>query len=337
MHRFSPYLIAAFALIVALILSVALGAVPIAPGELLRLLGARLAGAAATNDPAATIVFDIRLPRTALVAITGAALGGSGAAYQGLFRNPLADPYLIGAASGAGLGAVLAMAWRWPADTLGLAAVPASAFAGALLTVGLVYALARTGGTTPTTTLILAGVATSAFAGALTTFIMLRSQGELRRAVAWLLGGFSLGGWAPVWAALPYVAVGLGVLIVLGRPLNVLQFGDEQARQMGLHVERAQLVLVAAASLATAAAVAFSGVIGFVGLAVPHLVRLLWGADYRRIVPLSVISGAALLLLADVVARTVLAPQELPVGIVTAAGGAPFFLYLLRTTKQRMF
>jgi iron complex transport system permease protein len=336
MRNVQPYLWLAALLALALVLSVGLGAVPVPPLELARIALARLGLGPAASVTAETIVLDIRLPRTALVALTGAALGGSGAAYQGLFRNPLADPYLIGVASGAGLGAVAAMAWRWPAGLLSLIAVPAAAFVGALLTVLLVYRLARSGPAAPTATLILAGVAVGAFATALTTFIMLRSEGELRRAIGWMLGGFALGGWGPVLAALPYVAAGLAVLIALGRPLNVLQFGDEQARQLGLDVERVRLVLIAAASLATAAAVAFSGIIGFVGLAVPHLVRLLWGSDYRRLVPLATLGGAAVLLLADVVARSALAPQELPVGIVTALAGAPFFLYLLRASRQRI-
>ncbi len=324
----------------ALLLSTGLGAVAIPPLGLARILLSRLPFVQVMPDwPATfeTILFDIRLPRTALIALTGAALGGSGAAYQGLFRNPLADPYLIGVASGAGLGAVIAMAWQWPASLLGLAAVPAAAFAGALLAVAAVYRIARVGKTTPMTTLILAGVAVGSFATALTTFLMLRASDEVRRAIAWMLGGFALGGWLPVIAALPYVGLGLTVLMVLGRPLNVLQFGDDQARQMGLNVERLKQVVIVTASLASAAAVAFSGIIGFVGLAVPHLVRLLWGPDYRRLMPLSVLGGAAGLLLADVAARTVIAPQELPVGIVTALVGTPFFVWLLRRAKQQAF
>jgi iron complex transport system permease protein len=339
----TPYLLCGLALAGALLLSVAVGAVSIPPLDVARLLLARLLPLSTAGlETWDTILFSIRLPRTALVMLTGAALAGSGAAYQGLFRNPLADPYLIGIASGAGLGAVLVMAWRWPADLLGLATVPVGAFAGAVLTVAIVFNLARltragltnTSSASALTTLILAGVAVGAFATALMTFLMLRSQGELRRAMAWLLGGFSLGGWGPVWAALPYIVVGLGVLVALARPLNVLQVGEEQAQQLGLNVERLRLLLVIAATLATAAAVAFSGIIGFVGLVIPHITRLLWGPDYRRIVPLSILGGAAALLLADVAARIVLAPQEIPVGIITALAGAPFFLWLLRRARE---
>jgi iron complex transport system permease protein len=211
--------------------------------------------------------------------------------------------------------------------------IPAAAFLGALATVALVYFLARSGGRVPTTTLILAGVAVGSFASALTSFLMLRSQGELRRALAWLLGGSTMSGWEPVLAALPYVCLGLGMLAFSGHALNVLQFGDEQAQQLGLRVERARALLLVAASLATAAAVAFSGIIGFVGLIVPHVVRLLWGADYRRLIPLSILGGASLLLLADLLARLLLRPEALPVGIVTALAGAPFFLWVLRRSQ----
>jgi iron complex transport system permease protein len=264
-------------------------------------------------------------------------LGASGAAYQGLFRNPLADPYIIGVASGAGLGAVLAMTAHWPTTVSGMAVIPTAAFAGALATVGVVYGLARVGRTTPITTLILAGVAVSAFTSALTSLLMLVSTEQLHRAVAWLLGGFALGGWGPVLASLPYLGLGMGLLFLLGRPLNVLQFGDEQALQMGLNVERYKLLLIVLSSLVAATAVSFSGVIGFVGLIVPHLARMLWGPDYRRLIPLAAFLGGAVLLGADIVARTLLAPTQLPVGIVTAVMGAPFFLWLLRRAKQEVF
>jgi iron complex transport system permease protein len=271
-----------------------------------------------------------------LIAITGMALGGSGAAYQGLFRNPLADPYIIGVASGAGLGAVLAMSVNWPTSTLGMATVPVAAFVGALLTVGLVYAIARVGRSTPVTTLILAGVAVSSFATAMTSMIMLLSTEELHRAVNWMVGGFALGGWEPVIAATPYLAIGLVAVALLGRPLNLLQFGDEQARQLGLNVERAKLIIVITASLVAATAVSFSGIIAFVGLIVPHIVRLIWGPDHRRLVPLAILVGGSFLLCADILARIVLAPRELPVGVITSIVGAPFFLWLLYQAKARV-
>jgi iron complex transport system permease protein len=283
------------------------------------------------------IVWDIRLPRTLGAWLAGALLGLAGAVAQGLFRNPLADPYLIGVASGAGLGAVAAMSFRWPYTTGGLLAVPLAAFASGLLTVAVVYLLARVGRTLPAANLILAGVAVSSFATALTSYLMLRSTGELRRALAWLMGGSTLSGWQPVLAMLPYWLVGLGILLTLGHALNVLQFGDEQAQQLGLPVSRVRVLIIVAASLTTAAAVAFAGIIGFVGLIVPHILRLLTGPDYRSLLPLSLPGGAALLLVADVLARVLIAPQELPVGVVTSLAGAPFFLWLLRRSRQASY
>jgi len=338
MFKHRPFLWSLLLLALALILSVSIGTVSIRPGELWQIVLLRLTSGIPADSALRTlnvIVFDLRLPHTALILLTGAALSGSGAAYQGLFRNPLADPFLIGVASGAGLGAVLAIS-RHGAER-SLWGVPLAAFVGALLTVLLVYFLARVGHALPVTTLILAGVAVNAFASSLTSFLILRSQGELRRAISWLLGGGSLGGWPPVWAALPYVALGLGVLLVSGHALNVLQFGDEQALTLGLSVRQVKWLLIGAASLATAAAVAFSGIIGFIGLVVPHAVRLLWGEDYRRLIPLAVLNGGAVLLLADLLARVVMAPQVLPVGIVTALVGAPFFLFLLRRAKEKVY
>ena len=331
-----PFLLNLLLLTLALLFSVGVGAVFIPPGTVAHMLATTLPGLAGSRDwPETfnTIVFQLRLPHTVLIALTGAALAGSGAAYQGLFRNPLADPYLIGVASGAGLGAVLAMSANWPDNLLGYFTIPVTAFLGAILTVAIVYTLARSGNALPTTTLILAGVAVGSFASALTSFFMLRSEGEVRRALAWLLGGSTMTGWDPVYAALPYLMLGIGVLLTSGHSLNVLQFGDEQALQLGLPVERIKTIVVLAASLTTATAVAFSGVIGFIGLIVPHLVRLLWGPDYRYLIPLSVLGGATALLIADLLARIVLAPQELPVGVITALAGAPFFLWVLRRSQ----
>jgi iron complex transport system permease protein len=336
-HRIRPYLISLSLLLIAVVLSVAAGPVFIPPLTLFRILADKLPGLYLPADRPqtfSTILYQIRLPHAALVLLTGAALGGSGAAYQGLFRNPLADPYLIGVATGAGLGAVLAMSIQWPRSLFGLYTIPVAAFLGASLTLLIVYSLARVGNTLPTTTLILAGVAVSAFATSLTSLLMLRSNEELRRALGWLLGGSIMGGWAPVLAVLPYIVIGLGILIASGHALNVLQFGEEQAQQIGLPAERVKTILLVAASLTTAAAVAFSGIIGFIGLIVPHVIRMLWGHDYRLLLPLSVIGGAIALLLADLVARLLLAPQVLPVGIVTALVGAPFFLWVLRRARN---
>ncbi len=333
-----PLWIALLLLLSALLLSALVGSVPISPADLLRLALGQLPPEQA--ETYATILLRLRLPRTALMALAGASLAGSGTAYQGLFRNPLADPYLIGVAAGAGLGAVLAMTVQWPYSLLGLLAVPAAAFLGGLGSVLAVAALSRSanatlsGGRSASASLLLAGVAVSSFTTAVTSLLMLRANGELRRALVWLLGGATLSGWLPVVALLPYVLLGLGVLLTMGHALNVLQFGEEQAQQLGLPVERVRRWVIGSATLVTAAAVAFSGIIGFVGLIVPHLVRLLTGSDYRRILPLSMLGGSALLLFADVIARRLIAPQEVPVGVITALAGAPFFLWVLRRSNK---
>jgi iron complex transport system permease protein len=340
MIRKRPFLFNAILLVLALVFSIALGAVFIPPEEILRILLAQFPAFDITIESPSSysaIILAVRLPHTVLVALTGAALACSGASYQGLFRNPLSDPYLIGVASGAGLGAVVAMSIQWPTELLGYYLIPAAAFIGAILTVVLVYNLARVNGVVPLTTLILAGVAVGAFASALTSFLMLRTDLQIHSAISFLLGGSPMAGWDPVIAALPYMIIGMGLLSISGHMLNVLQFGEEEARQLGLAVPQAKIFIIVTASLTTAVAVAFSGVIGFVGLIVPHIIRILWGADYRRLIPLSIIGGGSTLLFADMLARILLAPSTLPVGIVTAMAGAPFFLWILRRAKREVF
>ncbi len=284
-----------------------------------------------------TIVLDIRLPRVILGGVVGAALTVAGATYQGIFRNPLADPYIIGVAQGAALGATVGFLLPFVGQVAGFSLIPVLAFLGALLTVTVVYLLARVGKTLPVTTLILAGVALGAFSASITSYLMIRSEGKLHGIISWLLGGLSLSNWGQVAVVAPYVVVGIFVICLFGRALNVMQLDDEQAQQLGIEVEKVKLVLLVAASLITAAAVSVSGTIGFVGIIVPHAVRLVWGADYRFLLPLSTICGAIFLILADTLSRTVLMPTEVPVGVVTAFLGAPFFLYLLRREKKAVF
>jgi iron complex transport system permease protein len=338
MKKGSPWLVVTLFLTLAAVLSLAVGSVSIPFADVFRSVLARIVHLPdPISDTAATILYQLRLPRTMLVALVGASLAGSGSAYQGLFRNPLADPYLIGVASGAGLGAVVAMSIQWPNGIIPAMLVPAAAFISGLLTILIVYSLARVNHSVPTTNLLLAGVAISSLANAITSFLMMRSQGELHRATAWMLGGSSLSGWVPVFAILPYVILGLSLLIVCGHQMNVLQMGDEQARQLGVPVDRVKIWVVIAASLTAAAAVAFAGIIGFVGLIVPHIIRILWGSNYKQLIPLSIIGGAGFLLVADVLARILLAPQEIPLGIITALFGAPFFLWILRISKKQAF
>jgi iron complex transport system permease protein len=315
------------------VLSVGVGSVSIPPDTTIKIILAQIVPGTLIEWPAAyeRILLDIRLPRVALIALSGAALACSGAAYQGLFRNALADPYLIGVASGAGLGAILALGLQAP---LGALAVPLGAFAGALTTVAAVYTLGRSGRSTSTTALILAGVAIGSAASAVSTYVMLAGGHQVTRVLAFLLGGYGGAGWGAVAAVAPFTLVGTAALCVLARPLNLLLWDEDQARRLGVSVERVKLAVIVAATMTTAAAVAFSGLIGFVGLIVPHVVRMLAGGDHRRLIPLAAIGGAAFLMGADLVARTAAAPQELPLGVVTALAGAPFFLWLLRRSGR---
>lgn len=284
-----------------------------------------------------TIIFDIRLPRVVLAGLVGSALATAGAAYQGLFRNPLADPYLIGVAQGAALGAVIGFLLPPAWHSLGFGIIPLLAFCGAVISTAVVYNLARVGKTIPATTLILAGVALGALLASIVSYLVISSGEKMRGIMFWLMGSFSLSQWSEVIIALPYVILGVTIILLYARPLNLMQLDEEQAQQLGINVERLKLVLLAAATLITAAAVSFVGIIGFVGIIVPHAVRLVWGVDHRFLLPLSVLTGAAFLILADMIARTVVAPTEIPIGVITAFCGAPFFLYLLKRRKRIIF
>ena len=284
-----------------------------------------------------TIVLEIRLPRVILAGLVGAALAIAGATYQGLFRNPLADPYLIGVAQGAALGAVIGFLLPTTWHVMGFGLIPLLAFTGALASTAIVYSLARIGKTLPVTTLILAGVALGALWGSIVSYLIISSGEKIHGIMFWLMGSFSLSQWSEAKIVLPYVLLGVIVILLYARPLNLMQLDEEQAQQLGINVERLKLVLLAAATLITAAAVSFAGIIGFVGIIIPHAVRLIWGADHRFLLPLSVLTGAIFLILADLIARTALAPTEIPIGVITALCGAPFFLYLLRRRKKVIF
>lgn len=276
----------------------------------------------------------VRFPRVILGVIVGSALAMSGAAYQGVFRNPLADPYLLGVAAGAGLGATLAIV-AGGGGTTPIPAVPAAAFVGAIAGVLLAYGLGRTvGGTRTVTSLILAGVAIAAFLTAIQTYVQQRNADTLREVYDWILGRLATTGWGDVQLILPYVVVSAVGILLHRRALDVMAVGDEEAAALGLHVGRTRLIVVAAATLGTAAAVAVAGLIGFVGIIVPHAVRLVAGTSYRRLLPLSALFGGAFLVLADIVARSALAPAEVPIGVVTAFLGAPFFVLVLRTSRR---
>ena len=280
------------------------------------------------------ILWQLRAPRVVLAALVGGMLAVAGSAYQGVFRNPLADPYLLGVAAGAGLGATLAIGYA-SAGAGARELLPLAAFGGAVAGVACAYVLGRSvGGARSTGTLILAGVTVAAFMTAVQTFVQQQRSQTLREVYAWLLGGFSTAGWHDVALAAPYIGVSSLVILLHRRVLDVLSLGDEEAAALGLDVRRVRLLIVVAATAGTAAAVAVSGLIGFVGIIVPHTIRLLVSASYRTVVPLSLIVGAGFLVLADLIARTVLSPSELPIGVVTAFFGAPFFAVVLRTTRR---
>lgn len=280
------------------------------------------------------IIWQIRLPRVLLAALVGATLAGTGTAYQGVFRNPLAEPYLIGVAAGAALGATLVFVSPFGGSWHGVTLVTPAAFVGATLAVAVAYALARGGGAASGPGLILAGIAIAALCNAVTSFLFFARGDRLLTIFAWLMGGFNTASWARVAVLALYAVPCLAVLFLSARLLNVLLLDEEQARHLGVDVERVKLVVLVAASLAAAAAVSVSGLIGFVGLVVPHVARLLVGPDHRRLLPLSLGGGAALLIGADLAARTVLGGVEIPVGIVTALVGAPFFLFLLQRRRR---
>jgi iron complex transport system permease protein len=282
-----------------------------------------------------TIIWQIRLPRLVLAACVGAGLAGSGAIYQGMFRNPLADPYLVGVAQGAAVGAVTVIVLPLPIFLYNVGLVQWGAFLGAVGAVAIVYNLARMGGEVKTATLLLAGVAIGSLGAAITTLLTYIHNEKLTTIYGWLLGGFNtVGSWNNAGMIVPYLAVGILISVFSGRKLNVLQMGEEQATQLGLNVRGLKLLLVVAATLMAAASVSVSGLIGFVGLVVPHLVRMLFGQDYRLLLPLSLVWGGIFMVLCDSLARTVLSPAELPVSIITAFCGGPFFIYILRRKKK---
>jgi iron complex transport system permease protein len=327
------------ALLVAALGAVATGSAPIPLRTVIDILLAQV-GVPVTptwTDAATSIVVHLRLPRVLLAITVGAGLAGAGAVFQGLLRNPLADPYIIGVSGGAAFGATLAITTGLAAGALGIAATPLLAFAGALAATTAVYGLARGGGETPVEDLLLAGVAVSAFLAALVTWLQLAGGESLQRVIFWLMGGFSGRGWPHLAMAAPSVLVGLGVAWLFGRDLNALLLGDETAQSLGVEVGATRRVLIAASSLMAAAAVAAAGLIGFIGLIVPHLLRLAVGPDHRRLIPAAALGGAILLVLADMLARSAIMSTELPVGVLTAAMGAPFFLFVLLRERRRFW
>ncbi len=328
----------ALVLIVTLLLAARYGAVFIPLDHVVGMLRRHvLGGAVAWPESEEVILFQLRLPRVLAAALVGASLSSAGVLFQGLLRNPLADPYILGTSGGAGLGAAAGAILVTHFGVLGFGPVPACAFAGALVATFAVYALARVGAGTPPTTLVLAGVIVSSILVYLLALVLLlndRLQINLPYLYAWLLGGVAISGWRQLLVIAPVIGLGLILAQRLTPRLNVLALGEELAQTLGLPLERTKAAIIAVAALLTAAAVSISGLVGFVGLVVPHAARLILGGDHRLLLPVAALGGGTFLCAADLAARVILAPTEVPLGIVTALAGGPFFLYLLRRARR---
>ncbi|RZS34286.1 iron complex transport system permease protein [Herbihabitans rhizosphaerae] len=325
------------ALVAVVVGSTLLGAADLGVGRIIAEVWAQVTGGVSPlSETEAAILWQIRLPRVLLAGLVGAALAGSGAAFQGVFRNPLADPYLLGAAAGAGLGATIVVVAFPDAGAWAVNPIPIAAFLGALGGVALTWALGSSAGGGGTAILLLAGVAVASFLAAIQAFVQQLNTDTIKQVYTWMLGGLSTSGWREVLLTLPYIALAVVVLCLAARLLDVLSVGDEEASSLGLRPARVRMIVLLAASLATAAAVSVSGLIGFVGIVVPHVVRMLAGVSYRIVLPLSLLGGATFLVIADYVARTAFAPAEVPLGVITAFTGAPFFVLVLRRSREKL-
>ncbi|MEY4312035.1 MAG: hypothetical protein RLZZ571_805 [Actinomycetota bacterium] len=331
----ATWLISAVAVAVTVVIGLSVGAVAIPPMDafkdvLSHLTNGKVVSPLSETD--STIIWDLRLPRVLLALVVGSMLSSAGCAYQGAFRNPLADPYLLGVSAGAGLGATIVIFTRSENSRWEL---PLAAFVGALAAVMLTYLLGRSAIVgRSSTSLVLAGVAVASMLTALQTLLQQRNTDKIREVYSWVLGRLSTAGWGDLRLVTPYILTCIAVLILYRRVLDIFSVGDEEAHTMGLAVGKARAAIIVAASLGTAAAVSVTGLIGFVGIIVPHTVRLVVGHSYRALLPLATIFGGVFLVLADVIARTVLAPQEISIGVVTALIGAPFFLFILGSSKH---
>jgi len=329
------FILLIFLLLIALF-SISVGTVNIPAGEILHMFKNFVTGN--TMDTMNwNIVFQIRLPRVLVAILVGASLSVAGVTYQGFLRNPLADPYILGVSAGSALGAGISFWLKLDQYFSFISPTPLAAFGGALLAIIVVYRISIVRGKLPVDTFLLAGVIVSSFFGALVSILMIVSQEDIHKLIFWMMGSFAEKDWSNVFLILPYVIMGGILLFINAKKLNIITLGDEQAHYMGIDVEKTKLMFIASASLITAAAVSAGGVIGFVGLIVPHVVRMFTGADHRVLFPFSACAGAIFLVISDDIARCVLSPAEIPVGVVTALFGAPFFCYLLMKRKVNFY
>jgi iron complex transport system permease protein len=327
------YIVAVSTLILSLLLGISIGTVQVSIFDILKIISAGIFGGGLSEyvDPMhSNIVLSIRLPRVLLALIVGSSLAIAGASFQGLLRNPLADPFTLGMSSGASVGAVITLFFSINLPFLGLFTLPVISILGSLLTVFLVLTFARkVDRTMKVETIILTGIIFSSFLGSVISLMIALSGEELRQIIGWLLGSVSMRGWDFIFIVFPFFIAGALILMFNAKELNGMSFGEDQARHIGISVQKRKYMILIAGSMLTGAAVAVSGTIGFVGLVIPHFIRRIIGYNHQHVLPLSVISGGAFLVVADLISRTVISPSELPIGVITSLIGAPMFAYIL--------
>ncbi|SFD40683.1 iron complex transport system permease protein [Lentibacillus persicus] len=335
----TAYALAVAFLLASMLTAISVGSVSVPVSDIVKIIGAhvfRLPIADQVETTNVNIVSQIRLPRVLLAGFVGASLAIAGAAFQGLLRNPLADPYILGVSSGASVGAVATLFLNISIPFLGLYTLPVFSIAAALLTILLVLFFARrVDRTMRVETIILTGIIFSSFLGAFISLIIALTSDQLQQIMGWLLGSVSMRGWNYIGIIVPFFVIGSLLLLMNARELNAMSFGEERAQHLGVDVEKRKLMVLVAGSILTGAAVAVSGAIGFVGLVIPHLARRLWGPDHVHLLPLSILTGAGFLMLTDLVSRTIISPQILPIGVITALIGAPVFALILMKQRRR--
>ncbi|KON85716.1 corrinoid ABC transporter permease [Sporosarcina globispora] len=339
-NKILAYITAAAFLLCAMLMGISIGTVSVHPMTIIKVISAEIfpfISLENTDAMHSNIIMNIRLPRVLLAGLVGASLAIAGAAFQGLLRNPLADPYTIGVSSGASLGAVLTLFLGLSIPFAGMFTLPLFSILFSFLTIFAVLLFARNiERSMKVETIILTGIIFSSFLGALISLMIALTGEELRQIIGWLLGSVSMRGWAYIKIITPFFVIGTILLLMNSKELNAMSFGEEKAQHIGVDVQKRKMMVLIAGSILTGAAVAVSGTIGFVGLVIPHLTRLLWGPDHRHLLPLSILMGAGFLIMADLVSRTIIAPTELPIGVITAIIGAPAFAIILMKRKNKI-
>lgn len=337
-NKVIAYLIAIAFLIVAMLLGISIGTVSVPLMDIIKIIGAeifRMSPNEQIDSMYVNIVLNIRLPRVILAGLVGASLAIAGAAFQGLLRNPLADPYTLGVSSGASVGAVITLFFGLSFPYVGLFTLPLLSILFSFITIFAVLLFARQiERSMKVETIILTGIIFSSFLGALISLMIALTGEELRQIIGWLLGSVSMRGWDYIKIIFPFFIIGSILLLINSQELNAMSFGEERAKHIGVNVQRRKMMILIAGSILTGSAVAVSGTIGFVGLVIPHLTRMLWGPDHKHLLPLSILTGGGFLILADLVARTIISPTELPIGVITAIIGAPVFAIILMNRRK---